>query len=288
MRMTQLRSSSWGQLMNFRILKNRAALPFAALALLSLAIPARTSAQFGPPPPVAKAPDPRLIAPQDFTGYWVSLITEDWRYRMITPDKGDYGGVPLNQAGAALAAKWDPAKDDADGNACRSYGAAAIMRVPTRLHITWQDDNTLRVETDAGKQTRLLHFNTTAPESGALEWQGYSVAKWEGLRAGGAFRIPTTLLGPGGAQRPASEGYLHVTTTRMRSGYLRKNGPPYSENAVLDEYFDGFKEENGDTYLIVTAIVTDPAYLAQPFITSDQFKKQADATGWNPTPCEAK
>ncbi|HTW23925.1 MAG TPA: hypothetical protein VMD78_10010 [Candidatus Baltobacteraceae bacterium] len=273
--------------MNFSILKNRAALPFAALALLSLVAPALISAQFGPPPPVAKPQNPRLIAPQDFTGYWVSLITEDWRYRMITPDKGDYGGVPLNQAGAALAAKWDPAKDDSDGNACRSYGAAAIMRVPTRLHITWQDDNTLVIETDAGMQKRLLHFNATAPESGPLEWQGYSVAKWEGLRAADMFRIPTTLLGSNGV-RPASEGYLHVTTTRMRAGYLRKNGAPYSENAVLNEYFDGFKEADGNVYLIVTAIVTDPAYLAQPFITSDQFKKQPDDKGWNPTPCEAK
>lgn len=273
--------------MNFRILKNRAALPFAVLALLSIAMPARTSAQFGPPPPPAKPPDPRLIAPHDFTGYWVSLITEDWRYRMMTPDKGDYGGVPLNRDGFALAQTWDPAKDDATGNACRSYGAAAIMRVPTRLHITWQDDNTLRIDTDAGMQTRLLHFNATVPENAKPDWQGYSVASWEGLPPGGGMiRIPTTILGTG--PRPASEGYLHVTTTRMRAGYLRKNGAPYSANAVLDEYFDGFKEANGDTYLTVTAIVTDPQYLSQPFITSDQFRKQADATGWNPTPCEAK
>ncbi|HTX14969.1 MAG TPA: hypothetical protein VMD77_06715 [Candidatus Baltobacteraceae bacterium] len=274
--------------MNFRILQNRAAMLAASLVLLSLALPARTSAQFGPPPPAAKPENPRLTAPQDFTGYWVAIVTEDWRYRMITPDKGDYGGVPLTQEGHALAETWDPAKDQADGNACRSYGAAAIMRVPTRLHITWQDDDTLRIDTDAGMQTRLLHFNATAPENAKPEWQGYSVASWEGLRNGGMFRIPTTLLGPNGAPRPESEGYLKVITTHMRPGYLRKNGAPYSANAVLEEYFDGFKEANGDTWLVVTAIVTDPHNLSQPFITSDQFKKQADATGWNPTPCEAK
>jgi hypothetical protein len=274
--------------MNFRILQNRAALPFVVLALLSVAVPARVGAQFGAPPPAAKPPNPRLIAPQDFTGYWVSVVTEDWRFRMITPDKGDYGGVPLTREGHALAEAWDPAKDDATGNACRSYGAAGIMRVPTRLHITWQDDNTLRVDTDAGTQTRLFHFGGVPPEKGTPEWQGYSVASWEGLRQGGAFQVPTTLLGPGGVPRPASEGYLKVITTQMRSGYLRKNGAPYSANAVLEEYFDGFKEPNGDTWLIVTAIVTDPQYIFQPFITSDQFKKLPDATGWNPTPCEAK
>jgi hypothetical protein len=275
--------------MNFRILQNRAALFFAATALLALSLPPRTVAQFGPPPPVAKPPNPRQIAPQDFTGYWVSLITEDWRYRMITPDKGDYGGVPLNRDGAALAQTWDPAKDDATGNACRSYGAPAIMRVPTRLHITWQDDTTLRVETDAGTQTRLFHFYATPPQSGPVDWQGYSVASWEGLPAVGGFpRIPTTLLGPGGLPRGASEGYLKVVTTRLRPGYLRKNGAPYGANATVEEYFDSFKEPNGDTWLVVTSIVTDPQYLSQPFITSDQFKKLPGPTGWNPTPCEAK
>jgi hypothetical protein len=274
--------------MNLRILQDRAAFCFAALALLSVASPARVSAQFGPPPPAAKPPNPRLIAPQDFTGYWVAVVTEDWRYRMITPDKGDYGGVPLTQEGHALAETWDPDKDISTGNQCRAYGAAAIMRVPTRLHITWQDDDTLRVDTDAGMQTRLFHFNTTAPENLKPEWQGYSVASWEGLPPGSMMRLPTTLLGPGGAPRGASEGYLKVITTHMRPGYLRKNGAPYGANAVLEEYFDGFKEANGDTWLVVTAIVNDPQYLYQPFITSDQFKKLPDARGWNPTPCEAK
>lgn len=274
--------------MKFRMPQNRVVLPFAALALLAAAMPARVSAQFGPPPPAAKPADPRSIAPQDLTGYWVAVVTEDWRFRMITPDKGDYGGVPLTQEGHALADAWDPAKDAANGNECRAYGAAGLMRVPTHLHITWQDDDTLRVDTDAGMQTRLLHFYGTPPQSGPLQWQGYSVASWEGLPAGGMMRLPTTLLGPGGAPRPASEGYLKVITTRMRPGYLRKNGVPYSSNAILEEYFDSFKEANGDTWLVVTAIVTDPHNLFQPFITSDQFKKLPDATGWNPTPCEAK
>lgn len=269
------------------LVRNRTPLRFVVLALLILVAPARSRAQFGPPPPAAKPANPRLTAPQDFTGYWVSLITEDWRYRMMTPDKGDYGGVPLTREAYQLAMAWDPAKDIATGNQCRSYGAAAIMRVPTRLHIAWQDDSTLRIDTDAGMQTRLLHFNTSAPENVKPEWQGYSVASWEGLPGGGMFRVPTTLLGPGGTHA-ASEGYLKVVTTHMRPGYLRKNGVPYSADAVLTEYFDGFKEPNGDQWLIVTTIVTDPQFLTQPFITSDQFKKIPEKSGWNPIPCEAK
>jgi len=277
--------------MNLRTSGMRSSLPLFCTALLSLALPGHAAAQFGPPPHAATPPNYRQIAPQDFTGYWVSIVTEDWRFRMITPDKGDYGGVPLTQEGIAQANTWDPAKDEASGNQCRSYGAPAIMRVPERLHITWQDDNTLRIDTDAGTQTRLLHFGGTPPPNGTPSWQGYSVASWEGFRAAGMFQLPTVLSKDAVAarvQRPKAEGYMKVITTELKPGYLRKNGAPYSGNAVLEEYFDSFTEDDGNSYLVVTAIVTDPHNLYQPFITSSHFKKLADASGWNPTPCEAK
>jgi hypothetical protein len=251
----------------------------------AFAIPAR--AQFGTPPP-APPVNPKEIAPQDFTGYWVSVVTEDWRWRMMTPDKGDTASVPLNSVGKALADNWDPDKDIAAGEQCKAYAAPGLMRMPTRLHIAWVDDNTLRVDTDAGTQTRLFHFNGAAPADLQPSWQGYSVADWEGLKAGGMFRLPTTTLGAGGQQPHAPEGYLKVVTTHLRAGYLRKNGVPFSANATLEEYFDGFTEPNGDIWLVVTSIVTDPAYLAQPFITSSQFKKEPDGSKWNPSPCEAK
>jgi hypothetical protein len=265
----------------------RCSAPFFALLALALVAPVCAKAQFGGYPPPQPPPNPRETAPQDFTGYWVSLVTEDWRYRMITPDKGDYASVPLNSVGKKVADTWDPDKDTASGNQCRSYGAAALMRVPTRLHITWQDDHTLRIDTDAGEQTRLLHFDATAPERVTPQWQGYSVAEWDGLRGGGGFRLPTTTLGPG-HQGPAPEGYLKVVTTHLRPGYLRKNGVPYSAHTELLEYFDGFKEPNGDSWLVVTTIVTDPEYLTEPFITSSHFKKEPDGSKWDPTPCEAK
>jgi hypothetical protein len=157
------------------------------------------------------------------------------------------------------------------------------MRVPTRLHITWDNDTTLRIDTDAGMQTRIFHFGS-APPSGAPSWQGYSVADWEGLRPRG-FVLP--VVAGTGAARPAQEGYLKVITTQLKPGYLRKNGVPYSANAVVEEYFDSFTEPNGDTWLVVTTIVTDPTYLVQPFIVSSHYKK-TDASGWHPTPCEAK
>ena len=230
----------------------------------------RAGAPLGPPP-TAKA-----AAPIDITGYWVSLVTEDWRYRMAVPPKGDYSGVPLNPAGRKAADAWDPASDEAAGEQCRAYGAAGIMRMPTRLHITWQDDETLKVETDAGTQTRIFHFKLAENPGG--DWQGVSQASWD--------RQPSPMgFGRGG---PTPGGALKVVTTKMKPGYLRRNGVPYSGNAVLTEYWDRLGAPGGETLLVVASEVVDPSNLATPFWTSTHFRKLDDGSGWKPTPCSAK
>jgi len=226
-------------------------------------------------------PTPKASAPIDMTGYWVSIVAEDWRWRMVTPPKGDFLGVPLNAEGQKIMNEWDPAKDEAAKEECKSYGAANIMRVPERLHITWSDDNILKVETDAGMQTRLFHFKATQDPGGG--WQGVSKAEWEftapgGYNAGGGGR--------GGAPRTGS---LKVITNRVKPGYVRKNGVPYSANATVTEYYDVVKHPtNGQIYLVLTQTLDDPTYLTQPMLTSAHFRKQADASGWNPTPCSAR
>ena len=223
----------------------------------------------------------RAGAIKDLTGYWVSVVAEHWHLRMMVPPKGDVTMLPVNAEARRITNMWDPAKDEASGEACRSYGAPTIMRVPGRLHITWADDNTLKIDTDAGTQTRLLHFEAggagRASGAGAAagqapSWQGYSAATW---------RRPARM----GADKSA--GDLRVLTTRLRPGYLRKNGVPYSENASVEEFFDLFAEPNGDTWLVVDTIVTDPTYLTQPYVNSVSFKKQRDMSGWDPTPCRA-
>jgi hypothetical protein len=221
-------------------------------------------------PPATATTTAKASAPIDITGYWVAFVTEDWRYRMITPRKGDYQPLPISPEARKVADAWDPAADEASGNQCKSYGAAAIMRLAARFHITWQDDNTLRVESDSGMQTRLFHFKSSLETStsslGERTWQGYSTAQWE---------------------KPAS---LKVSTTNLRPGYLRKNGVPYSENAAVTEYFDigPMPGGRGGQVLLVTAIVDDPRYLQQPFTTSSQFKKEVDGSKWDPTPCTAR
>jgi hypothetical protein len=249
----------------------------AVIATCALvAHPALSRAQRGggaAPPQTAKA-----AAPIDLTGYWVAFVTEDWCYRMVTPLKGDYRGVALNADGTRLANTWTPATQEPD--ACKAFGAAAIMRIPGRLHITWQDDNTLRVDTDAGTQTRLFRFGAggasrAGEASGATRdrtWQGDSSARWERAGARGG---------------PAASGSLTVVTTNVRAGYLRRNGVPYSEDATVSEYFDLSPLPGNGQLLIVTTVVEDPKYLQRPYIVSSHFKKEADASKWDPTSCSA-
>jgi hypothetical protein len=217
------------------------------------------------PPQTAKA-----AAPIDVAGYWVSIVTEDWRYRMVTPAKGDYQGVPMTPEGRKIADAWDPAKEEASGDVCKSYGAPAILRVPGRLHMTWQDDQTLRMDVDAGKQTRVFHFGNWKPPSGGPHTiQGDSVAVWEG----------------GG--RGATDGAMKVTTTNLKAGFLRKNGVPYSEDTTVTEYYELIAMPDGTPLLVVTISTTDPMYLRQPFVITSQFKKEPTDAKWHPAECSA-
>ncbi|MBI4265972.1 MAG: hypothetical protein HY657_16475 [Acidobacteria bacterium] len=265
----------------------------AALALgIALDMTARAQGRGAQTEP---SPAARAAAPIDLTGTWDSIVSEDWRWRMVTPAKGDYASVPITAEAKRVADAWDPAADTAAGEQCKAYGAAAIMRVPTRLRISWQDDNTLKVETDAGMQTRLLRFappqgrgapsesrgsNPPAP-AGPPTWQGHSVAEWETPAARGRGAAA------GAAAAPPGFGSLNVVTTHMRPGYLRKNGIPYSASAMLTEHWDVHREPNGDQWLVVTSLVDDPMYLQQQYVTSPNFKKEPDESKWDPTPCSA-
>ena len=221
-------------------------------------------------------------APIDLTGYWAALITDDWQYRMIVPAKGDYSWVPLNAEGRRVADTWDPERDEAAGEACKGYAAPAIMRLPTRLHIAWEDANTLRMETDTGSQTRLFRFDQPEPQ-GERTWQGHSVARWLYPGAGqqaGAFRNDAIVEESGG-------GSLQVDTGYLRPGYLRRNGVPYSEEAFMTEFFSVLTGAEGEQYLAIQTFVDDPVYLTQHFMRTLQFKREPDGSMWHPTRCSA-
>jgi hypothetical protein len=244
-----------------------------ATALL-LASAAGMHAQQGPP--TGAPPTPRASAPIDLTGVWVSIVNEDWRWRMITAPRGDFPGVPLNAAGREIAMAWDPKTD----GSCKAFGAAGLLRMPTRVRISWADETTLKIETDNGEQTRLLHFDVRRP--GVPSLQGYSAAEWQRtLPPGNPFGIN----GPGGPPPPPG-GSLTVVTTNLTGGWLRRNGVPYSARATVTEYFDRFPGADGSEWFAVTTQVVDPTYLAGRFVTSTHFRREPDASKWNPKPCK--
>jgi hypothetical protein len=233
--------------------------------------PRPTSAQSQQGPASAQAPpSARDSAPIDLTGNWVAYITENWRYRMVTPPKGEYRRIPSSAAALPLINGWDPAADERAGQQCKSYGAAAIMSVPARLRIAWQDANTLRVDIDAGTQTRRFSFAPARPgaKAGPASWQGESAARWDRAASG-------------------TGGSLRVVTTNLRPGYLRKNGVPYSERTTVTEHFDLAPLPGGGQLLLVNTVVEDPVYLNAPLVTSPHFKKEPDGSKWDPTPCSS-
>jgi hypothetical protein len=248
----------------------------AAVVALTPVAGAVLAQQAQPPAP----PSPRAQSPIDLTGQWVSLVTDDWRWRMVTPPKGDVLYLPVNEAGRKMAADWDPARDAAAGEACRAYGAGGIMHLPGRIRISWENDTTLKLETDTGQQTRLFNFGNTAQPPAEPTFQGFSRAVWELPGGGGRGRGRGPAVGP----RPGAS--LRVTTTRMKLGYYRRNGVPYGPNAAMTEWFTTLSEPDGNTYLLVTKILEDAQYLNAPYVRSVQFKKENSTAGWNPTPCQ--
>jgi hypothetical protein len=222
----------------------------------------------------ASSSSARDLAPIDLTGYWVSYVTENWRYRMVTPAKGEYRRIPASPAALPIINAWDPVADQRAGNQCKSYGAAAIMSVPGRLHITWQDADTLRIDTDAGTQTRLIRFTARAPGDTSASasrptWQGESIARWERVAA------------------PDKGGSLRVVTSNMRAGYLRKNGVPYSERTTMSEHFDVAPLPMAARFSSSTRSSRIPVYLNAPYVVSPHFKKEPDGSKWDPTPCSS-
>jgi len=255
-----------------------------AVVVAVLALTASLSAQ---PPQGRGAPPPtgRAGAPVDLTGTWVSVVTEDWEARMMPPVKGDYTTVEtvMTPEARKVADTWQSSME----GRCEAYGVGGVMRVPGRLRISWQDEGTLKIETDAGAQTRLLHFvapgSNIAAAAGPRSLQGYSVAEWQ--RGGGQ---QDAFLGRGvGAGAGARWGGLKVVTTNTLGGWLRSNGVPYGQGATVTEQFTRFTHPVAGDWFVVTTVVEDPQYLTQPFITSSNFKKESNDSKFKPAPCKA-
>src|SRR5687768_13776781 len=282
-------------------------------------------AQGAPPPPVAQQ-TARQASPIDFTGTWASVVTEDWQWRFVTPIVGDYTGIPLNSVGDKTARAWNHEADLKAGEQCKAFGAAAINRLPTRLQVSWVDDSTMKLDWDLGTQSRLVYFDKSKRPEGAPSYQGHAIGEWIDLPAaggrgggggggGGAAAAPAAGAaapagaapappsggraggapaqagggrggGRGAAAPAARAGGLKIITTNLKAQYLRQNGVPISEKAVVTEFLDIVPAPDGSQWLVVKTQVDDPTYLSGWYQVSSQFKKEANNSKWAPTPCE--
>jgi hypothetical protein len=245
----------------------------AALWLIAATAALPVAAQ---PPGAPDTRSARERASIDLTGQWVAVVTEDWRWRMVTPPVGDTESLPVNERARAAAAAWDLQRDTAEGNLCKAFAGPGLMRQPTRVRIEWEDDDTLKLEFDAGRQVRRFEFAAQPPAERSL--QGYSEAQW--------FR-QTQSRGVFGQRTPPEGGSLVVRTSQLAGGYLRPNGVPFGERATVKEFFNTFTlPGDAGTWLIVTMVVADPDYLTTELVLSSQFKKETSRGAWNPRPCE--
>lgn len=257
--------------MNQQVMKKlRSIIVFALIGILGSQVLAQPGRQEGPPP------TPQQAAPFDMTGYWVSVVTEDWRWRMVVPPEGDTGSIPLNQAGEELANAWRA--DDSELETCLAFGGAGIIRYPGRLHISWDDEQTLRIDFSAGNQSRLLHFDGDASAQMSNSLQGYTTANWYKERQ-------TRGLGFGGPVRSFEGGNLHSTTSHLTPAYLQRNGIPYSEQTTINDFYRVVELPNSERWLIVTSIITDPVYLREEIIWSTNFKYEANGENWDVSQC---
>jgi len=200
---------------------------------------------------------------------------------MTVPGKGEYAGIPINERAKAAADAFDGEKEEKAGRACDAYGAGMVMRNPGRLHITWEDENTLRVEADAGQQTRLLRFGQSGPVGAEASRQGRSTAKWQIHQIVAPFGPPIRMPGP-------PQGYLQVSTDRLLPGLLRKNGVPYGSQASMNEYWELYTMPGGRQLLVLSSRFSDPEYLREDYMFNPIFEKEPDGSKWSPSPCSLR
>ncbi len=196
-------------------------------------------------------------AETDLTGYWAPIMHEDRIFRTAGPSPRDYSGLPINDAARAIADVWNPEDNYKPENQCEMHGAAYIMRSPLRFELSYDDADTIsiKIELEMGRE-RKIYLAGRAREPGPATDMGHSVGRWDG-------------------------DTLTVTTTHMRQKYIRRNGVPNSEEAVMTEHF----VRHGDLLTLIS-IIEDPVYLTTPLIRSVSFNLLDQEFKWIRFPCE--
>jgi cyclase len=204
-----------------------------------------------------------LFAQYDLSGEWGARYHEDQPERIPGPEIGDYLGLPITDAARLRADSWDASIATLPEWQCRPHPADYGTRGPADLRIWKEVDNQTQqviayhthVQWQAQERSIWMDGRPHPSEDEPHTWQGFSTGKWEGNQ-------------------------LTVTTTHLKESYVRRNGVPRSDRAVLVEHWI----RHGD-FMTLVSIITDPVYLSEPFIRTTNWQL-APQQSIDPYPCE--
>jgi hypothetical protein len=206
-----------------------------------------------------------LLAQVDLSGNWGTVLQEDFPERIPGPELGDYLGLPINDANRLRADSWSGSRLTMPEQQCRVHVSPYIFRGPTNLRI-WEEKDpetqnllAVHVYSQTYEQNMVIWMDGRPhpPEYALHTWMGFSTGKWEG-------------------------DMLSVFTTHIKTGWIRRNGLVESDHATLTQHY--IRHGNLLTHV---SIVTDPAYLSEPLIKTQEFQLNPYYNGNWLYPCES-
>jgi hypothetical protein len=200
-------------------------------------------------------------------GVWneFAIVHEDQPERGPGPELGDYLGIPINDAARYRADAWDASLLTLPEYQCRvhpsDYAPFAGMRIWEQFDKDSQQLIAIHTHHFAFGTERTIWMDGRPhpPEYALYTSQGFSSGKWEG-------------------------DVLAITTTHLTESWIRRNGLPRSDRAVVTEHFI----RHGENLTIMT-VIRDPAYLTEPFIRTRDYIFEAGGQyiQFPPFPCES-
>ena len=204
------------------------------------------------------------FAQVSLVGEWSPRYHEDQPDRIPGPELGDYTGLPLTDGARLSADSWDASRLTLREHQCKVHNGPYILHGPIQFRFSEERD--LRTQqlvalheylnTYEQERTIWMDGRPHPPEWAPHTWQGFSTGKWEG-------------------------DILTVYTTHIKQEWVRRNGVPNSEKSTTVEHF--IRHGNILSHLIIW---TDPVYLSEPLIRSEDFVLQERTSGNWLWPCE--
>jgi hypothetical protein len=212
---------------------------------------------------VTLAPRP-VFAQVSLDGAWGPRMHEDQPDRGPGPELGDYTGLPITDGARLAADSWDASRLSLREHQCKVHIGPYIFHGPLQVRI-WEEKDLrtqqvtaikIYISTYEQERTIWMDGRVHPPEWAPHTWQGFSTGTWDG-------------------------DILTVYTTHIKQEWIRRNGIPNSEKSSMIEHF--IRHGNIMTHLEQW---TDPVYLTEPLLRSEDFVLNERPAGNWLWPCE--